>query len=161
NMPARSSLVTAKPVRLLTVESVDDEPPAWQSRDWSAVLARLSESDAVGIDAHGQMTDAMIDDLSKVEHLETLRLGGSRGVTDVGVSHLARLPGLRHIDLSGTGVTDKGLEVVLRALPALESVSLAWTQVTDTGLAHLSGCQRLSEVNLLGTSSGDGVLRAL
>ena len=74
--------------------------------------------------------------------------------------HLARLSRLRHLDLSGTGITDRGLEV-LRALPELETVSLAWTKVTDAGVAHLSGCERLSNVNLQGTSSGDGALRAL
>ena len=50
---------------------------------------------------------------------------------------------------------------MLRALPELETVSLAWTKVTDAGVAHLSGCERLSNVNLQGTSSGDGALRAL
>jgi hypothetical protein len=33
--------------------------------------------------------------------------------------------------------------------------------VTDAGLANLSGCERLSKVDLQGTSSGDGALRAL
>ena len=37
--------------------------------------------------------------------------------------HLARLPALRHLDLSGTAITDRGLEV-LRDLPALETLSL-------------------------------------
>jgi hypothetical protein len=81
-------------------------------------------------------------------------------VTDAGVRHLSRLSRLRHLDLSGTGITDHGLDV-LRALPELESVSLAWTKVTDAGAEHLSGCERLSNVNLQGTSSGDGALRAL
>ena len=37
---------------------------AWDSRDWGAVVARLKERDATGIDAAGQMTDAMIQDVS-------------------------------------------------------------------------------------------------
>ena len=106
------------------------------------------------------MTDAMLEDVSRIEHITALKLGGSRSVTDAGVRHLSRLPRLRYLDLSGTSITDHGLEV-LRALPELETVSLAWTKVTDAGVAHLSGCERLSNVNLQGTSSGDGALRAL
>jgi hypothetical protein len=159
-MAEPSSRITTKPVRLLTSETLDDESPAWFSRDWSAVLARVSASDAAGIDAHGQMTDAMLEDVSRIGHMRSLRLGGSRSVTDAGIGRLARLSGLRHLDLSGTGVTDRGLEV-LRMLPELETVSLAWTQVTDAGVAHLAGCELLSEVSLQGTSCGDGALRAL
>jgi Leucine Rich repeat len=106
------------------------------------------------------MTDAMLEDVSRVEHVTTLKLGGSQSVTDAGVRHLSKLSRLRHLDLTGTGITDRGLEV-LRALPELETVSLAWTKVTDTGLTHLSGCDRLSDVNLQGTSAGDGALGAL
>ena len=160
SLPADSSLITTKPVRILATESVGDEPPTWQSRDWNAVVARVKEGATAGIDAGGQMTDAMLDDLSRVEHITVLRLGGSQSVTDAGVRHLSRLSRLRHLDLSGTSITDHGLEV-LRALPELETVSFAWTKITDAGVAHLSGCERLSDVNLQGTVSGDGALRAL
>jgi hypothetical protein len=160
SMPAQSSFMTPKPVRLIAAETVVDESPSWHSRDWSAVVTRLKESDAAGVDALGQMTDAMLEDVARIEHITTLNLAGSRRVTDAGVCHLSRLSRLRHLDLSGTSITDHGLEV-LRALPELETVSLAWTNVTDAGVAHLSGCERLSGVNLQGTSSGDGALRAL
>ena len=159
-VPAQSSLITTKPIRLLTTETRSDDSPNWHSRDWSAVVARLKEANASGIDAQGQMTDAMLEDVSQIEHITALKLSGSRSVTDVGVRHLSRLPQLRHLDLSGTGITDRGLEV-LRSLPELETVSLAWTRVTDAGVAHLSGCERVSDVNLQGTSTGDGALRAL
>jgi hypothetical protein len=154
------ALITTKPVRLLAAESVDEESAAWQSRDWSAVLARLKEGHGTGIDASGQMTDAMLEDLSRIEHLTALELGGSRNVTDIGVRHLTRMSRLRHLDLSGTGVTDQGLEA-LRTLPELETVSLAWTRVTDAGTAQLSSCERLTSVNLQGTATGDGAVRAL
>jgi hypothetical protein len=74
--------------------------------------------------------------------------------------HLARMSRLRHLDLSGTSITDRGLDV-LRVLPDLETVSLAWTRITDAGVAPLSGCERLTGMNLQGTQSGDGALRAL
>jgi hypothetical protein len=154
------SAITAKPIRLLASEPTDEESPGWQSREWNAVLARLQESSLVGIDAAGQMTDAMLEDLGSIEHLQALRLGGSRGVTDAGMRHLAKLSRLRHLDLGGTNITDRGLDV-LSSLPELETVSLAWTRVTDTGASRLTGCSHLVSVNLQGTSTGDGALRAL
>jgi hypothetical protein len=160
SVPVQPSLITTKPIGLFRAEAVDDESSAWDSRDWSAVVSRLKDSDITGIAARGQMTDAMIQDISAIEHITALRLGGSGGVTDAGVRHLARLSRLRYLDLSGTGVTDQGLEV-LRALPELETVSLARTKVTDTGVANLSGCARLRSIDLQGTASGDGALRAL
>ena len=74
--------------------------------------------------------------------------------------HLARLPRLRHLNLMGCGITDRGLEV-LRRLPALETIVLAWTRITDAGAAHLAACEQLRNVDLSGTLSGDGAIRAL
>jgi hypothetical protein len=160
SLPQVPQFVTEKPVGVLTSGESGDDAPGWSSRDWNAVLSRLRQSDAIGIAAQGQMTNSMLSDLSHVEHIEVLRLGGSRGVTDAGVRELERLPQLRHLDLSGTGITDEGLEV-LRALPKLETVSLAWTRIGDAGAAHLSGCARLASVSLQGTTTGDGALRSL
>jgi hypothetical protein len=159
-LPEPSTYITTKPIRLLVTEAVDTEWPTWHSRDWNSVLMRLKETGARGIDADGQMTDAMLEDAARLEQITVLRLGGSRNVTDAGVRHLARLPRLKHLDLSGTKVTDQGLEA-LRGLPELETIAVAWTRVTDTGVAHLAQCERLVSINLQGTSSGDGALRAL
>jgi hypothetical protein len=155
----RPSLLMAKPIGLIAAGAIGEEPE-WESRDWVEIISRLEKGGAAGIDAAGQMTDAMIRDASQIGHLSALRLGGSRGVTDEGLRHLPRLSGLRHLDLGGTGITDRGLEA-LRGLPGLEEISLAWTRVTDSGIANLSGCERLANVNLQGTPSGDGALRAL
>jgi hypothetical protein len=154
------SSVTSKPVRALATESDDKEPHGWQTRDWNAMLGHLKEHSAIGIDAAGQLTDAMLAELASVEHLQIVRLGGSRGVTDAGMRHVAKLSRLRHLDLSGTNVTDRALEV-LGSLRQLETVSLAWTRVTDAGAAHLAKCSQLVGVDLLGTSTGDGSLQAL
>jgi hypothetical protein len=160
SVPPPPSHVTAKPISLIAARAFGDETPPWVSRNWGEVVSRLKELSAAGIDAAGQMTDSMIQDVSNIEHITALKLGGSRSVTDAGVRHLSRLPRLRYLDLSGSGVTDSGLEV-LRALPELETVSLAWTKVTDVGVANLSGCEHLTNVDLMGTTSGDGALRAL
>ncbi|MFI5209460.1 MAG: hypothetical protein ACHQ2E_03355, partial [Gemmatimonadales bacterium] len=158
--PPQSADMLARPVLLLAPGATNMEGPSWQSREWPEVLARLREPRFGVLAAQGQMTDAMLQDLAGLEHLTTLRLGGSQSVTDRGVRHLASFPQLRHLDLSGTAVTDRGLEV-LRRLPALENVSLAWTGASDAGAAHLEHCGRLRSVDLQGTRTGDGALRAL
>jgi hypothetical protein len=107
-----------------------------------------------------KMSDARMHELSRLEHVTVLAIGGCRDVTDEGIRHLARWPTLTHLDLSGTSITDRGLEV-LRHLPRLEVLSLAGTRVTDEGMPHLARCEALQEVNLSWTQTGDGALRAL
>jgi hypothetical protein len=151
--------IAAKPVALTSGE--DKAHRIVQStRDWSAAIGLMAERQATGLDAHGQMTDAVLERLSQVATIQELRIGNSKAITDDGVRHLSRLQQLRHLDLSMTAVTDRGLEV-LRALPALESVNLSWTRTTDAGVAHLANGARLRTVHLTGTLAGDGSLRAL
>ncbi len=79
------------------------------------------------------------------------------------VLHLARMPQLTELDLSGwhSPLTDRGL-VVLRQLPELRKFSLCWPQrVSDEGVSNLGGCEQLEEVNLMGTTTGDGGIKAL
>ena len=159
-MPVRTP-VAAKPVRVISYDAREGEVETIAaSRDWSAVIRLLAQQAAAGLDAEGQMTDAVLDAVSRVETITALALGGSKALTDDGVQCLARLPHLRHLDLSGTAVTDRGLEV-LRHLSELESLRLVWTRVTDAGMAHLSHCERLQHVELSGTRTGDGAIRAL
>src|SRR5262249_54870965 len=51
SVSAPKSLITAKPVRILATENITDESESWHSRDWNAVVERLKESTAIGIDA--------------------------------------------------------------------------------------------------------------
>src|SRR5262249_54854621 len=58
-------------------------------------------------------------------------------------------------------ITDRGLEV-LGHLPALRKFQICWQPgITDAGVANLRACDQLETVNLMGTSTGDGVLQAL
>ncbi len=152
--------------RAIAVHAVDDagegRDPIF-TRDWEAAFALLRERRLPALRAHGQMTDALLARLAQLPdlgHLTTLDLSGSRAVTDDGLRALARLPQLRHLNLSGCAIGDAGL-AVLRELPMLASLDLAWTPVTDAGAAHLAACARLRDVNLMGTPSGDGALAAL
>lgn len=156
---ADTATIAAKPVALTAGDGKTSRLVA-STRDWSTAIGLMAERHAVGLDAHGQMTDAVLEQLARLNSIQELRLGNSNALTDDGLRHLASLRQLRHLDLSMTRITDHGLEA-LRSLPALESVNLSWTRTTDAGAANLADCARLKRVYLTGTATGDGALRAL
>jgi hypothetical protein len=158
-MPGRAP-VTAKPVEVRSLDAHAASRSVARTRDWRTALRFLGRTSSPALDAHGQMTDAMLVEVAGVEAIRSLSLSGSKAVTDEGLRHLARLRNLQHLDLDGTAVTDRGL-AVLRELPKLERVSLAMTRVTDAGIAHLASCEELRDVNLMWTDTGDGAMRAL
>jgi ankyrin repeat protein len=132
-------------------------------RDWDTVLAVMKELGISGLDAGGQMTDGVLARVAQLDHVTRLNLCDSNHVTDAGLLHLARMPQLRDLDVSGWKgqITDRGLDV-LRRLPALTRFQMCWQQgVSDVGVANLTSCGHLESVNLLGTPTGDGALRAL
>jgi hypothetical protein len=151
---------TMRPVRIVSADPTPEEGAVLMSRDWPVVLDALAHAAAPGLDASGQMTDAMLGDVRRIERLVRLDASGSKAVTDEGVRVLAGLSGLRHLDLGGTAITDRALEVV-RSLPALESLSLWGTHVTDEGMDALRACDRLRSLNLSGTRVGDAAVHAL
>jgi hypothetical protein len=116
-----------------------------------------------GLDAEGQMTDAILERISHFDHITTLNLGDSTKVTDEGLLHLRRMPQLQELVLNGwdSPITDRGL-AVLGQLPALRRFQMCWPQrISDTGVANLQFCDQLESVDLLGTKTGDGVIDAL
>jgi Leucine-rich repeat (LRR) protein len=160
SVPAGNTTIAAKAVAVYAVDDPGLTRAAARSRDWDEVLDLMRQRQLPGLDASGQMTDALLERVSRLEHITHLALAGSRELTDAGVRHLARLPRLKHLNLSGCDVSDEGLEV-LRHLPELESIGLVWTRITDAGAANLAACPRLQSVELSGTPSGDGAIRAL
>ena len=159
SMPGQLT-ITAKPLRVGSVQSSRRPRVVGMSREWDAVLRVLAQTPSSALDGAGQLTDAMLKDLGNVSTLVALNLSGSRAVTDEGLRHLAALPGLRYLDLSGTPITDAGLEVLAR-LPRLETLSLGGTRVTDAGAPHLAHGHQLRELSLEWTEMGDLALRAL
>jgi hypothetical protein len=150
----------AKPVRLIDPLAPEISQTILRTRDWDALLARLALQPGARLGAEGQMTDAILAAVARVDGITDLDLSGSAELTDEGLRPLAGLPHLKRLDLSRTAVTDRGL-AVLRELPALESISLEMTHVTDDGVAVLADCHHLRRVNCAWTRTGDGVIRAL
>ena len=87
----------------------------------------MNEQQIPGLNAEGEMTDAVLERISRLDHLTALNLSGSTQLTDDGLRYLARLPRLQHLVLGGRQITDRGLEV-LRELRQLETVNLSGTR---------------------------------
>ena len=124
----------------------------------------MKERGITALDAGGLMTDDVLARVAALDHVTSLSLGGSRQLTDEGLHHLARMPQLERLDLSeypGGRLTDRGLEV-LRHLPNLRHFEMTWQSgITDKGVENLRFCERLEVVNLMGSPTGDGAIRAL
>lgn len=75
--------------------------------------------------------------------LTELDLAGSR-ITDAGLGHLARLPGLQRLDVSRTPITAAGLSVLDR-LSAMTWVNVGQTKIGWWGRWRLSGRYPLVE----------------
>ena len=126
-----------------------------------------------------QITDETLADL-KALPLVALRIRGTRGVTDEGMSSVAAMGGLRHLDLRGCysltdaglarisgladlevlrlmatkGITDATLSIAA-GLKQLRTLEISHMQLTDTGLAHLAGHERLESLYLRATGVSD------
>jgi hypothetical protein len=128
---------------------------------WDELIAVMKERRITALDARGQMTDAVMARIASLDHVTSLHLGGSRHLTDDGLLQLARMPQVEHLDLGGTGITDRGL-AVLRHLPRLRVFEMLWHGgISDAGIAHLRDCDRLERVDLMGSATGDGAIEAL
>jgi hypothetical protein len=132
--------------------------------DWDALVAAMKERRIAALSAHGLMTDAMLARVAALEHVIALDLAGSQQLTEDGWRHLAAMPQLQHLTVSaypGSRLTDRALDV-LRQLPNLRSFSMTWQRgVSDEGVANLRFCDQLERVELMGSSTGDGVIAAL
>ena len=91
--------------------------------------------------------DAGLAAIASNHSLEGILSFEDSAITDEGLRHLASLPRVSLLQLSGTKITDAGL-VHLTAMVNLQKVFLARTQVTGTGLTHLHGLPNLYGIDL-------------
>lgn len=142
--------------------TIELRPPLSET-DWDLIADLIEEHGLTGLEANGQMTDAGLASISEVGKLTRLGLEGCNRLGDDGLQHLARMPQLEELDLSGRHMifTDRGLEPI-RQLHVLRVFKACWPQgISDQGIANLRECRRLEEVNLMGTPTGDGAIAAL
>jgi len=140
--------------------SIEPRPPVTEA-GWDVIFSVMQEAGITNLKAAGQMTDESLRRLTRLGFVTSLDLEGCRRVTDDGLRHLVDMPQLRSLNLTHCAITGRGLDV-LAQLPELREFSLCHHNgVSDSALAHLARCEHIERVNLLGSNSGDGMIRAL
>jgi len=142
--------------------TIELRPPPLSKNDWNVVFDVMKEHRLTKLNAGGMMTDIAMGQLARLDHVTDLLLEGSKMLTDEGLRHLAGMPQLRSLDISGwdSQITDRGLEV-LGHLHNLREFQSCWNRgISDSGIAHLAGCDQLESVNLLGSPTGDAAIKA-
>jgi hypothetical protein len=130
------------------------------NRVTNAVLEQTQGSwpdlEELGLDGT-EVTDSGIARLEKATpRLQSLSLTGNRGVTDIGIARLTKLP-LRQLHVSKTRMTDAGLASV-KELTALEELYCGHQAITDVGVEHLKDMPNLRSLALGETSVTDAGL---
>ncbi|MDX1945452.1 MAG: SUMF1/EgtB/PvdO family nonheme iron enzyme [Pirellulaceae bacterium] len=105
------------------------------------------------------MNDADAAQVSRWKHLCKIEAYKSP-ITDQGVAHLATLPNLSDLSLSGTAITDRSLDA-LQAAPRLQNLVLDYTRITDLGLRTLGDYPALKTLNISSCSVTDDGIAAL
>jgi hypothetical protein len=145
--PAESSLTDEKlrPLgKLLGVESLDLTRCPQLTDDGLAVLRTQPRLAILALNmtppegsSRTHLTDAVTEHLAALPGLEDLNLSGVP-ITDAGAARLQGLPRLKYLDLSGTKVTDATLAPLADAFPALEEVNLEGTGVSNEAVTALA-----------------------
>jgi tRNA A-37 threonylcarbamoyl transferase component Bud32 len=104
------------------------------------------------------VTDAALSHIATMPDLDSLMLSGT-SITGTGLVHLKKLHKLNHLLLARTRVTDETL-VVLREL-SFGTLDLADTQITDRTLSYLAGRPAMHSLNLNNTQVTDAGLRQI
>ncbi|HEV8362748.1 MAG TPA: hypothetical protein VGQ52_04460 [Gemmatimonadaceae bacterium] len=135
--------------------------PPLSDKDWDTIFAVMKEHRITKLRTNGLLTDSAAARLTRLDHVTALDLDGSRRLTDDGLLLLAQMPQLQELNVSGPGISDRGL-AVLRNLTDLRAFQMCWQRtVSDAGLANLTFCEPIHRVNLLGSTAGDGTINAL
>lgn len=82
------------------------------------------------------------------------------GTTNQTLTDIATLPGITHLSISHSSITDTGL-AELAKLTNLEEVDLSSTEISGKGLSNLSSLPRLWALDLSDVEIGDSDLKAI
>jgi Leucine-rich repeat (LRR) protein len=109
----------------------------------------LGESEPPPVD----FGDEDVHHLANLPHLRHLQLSGSR-VTDDGLTSLGGLTRLEHLDFGGAPITGRGF-AHLRRLKQLRKLWLCGSPIRDEHLTHLAASPELETLNLRETQVSD------
>jgi Leucine-rich repeat (LRR) protein len=94
-----------------------------------------------------ELQEASPKELARLRGLRRLQLQRNPGLTDAILAELAAVPRLERLDLECRQITDQGVKS-LAAVRELRSLELLGVQVTDDGLKELANFPKLEELSL-------------
>ena len=112
-----------------------------------AALARLRDLRALSVYADFSATD-----------LEFRSKEPNPSITDAGLAHLANCPNLEQLDVSGSEMTDAGLERLVADCPRLRQLTIDNSPLTTRGLRCLGSLPQLEILRCYGTPIDDSVV---
>ena len=93
-------------------------------------------------------------------HVDYVDVSRNDTVADADLALLKKLPGLKHLFLLSTPITNAGLQH-LQGLAHLETLGLGNTKITDNGLRYLEQLSSLRQLSLSETNITDDGLKSL
>lgn len=106
-----------------------------------------------------QVGDAGLEPFRQSKKLKSLALSGT-GVTDVGLNYFSGCRDLTGLSFHENLVTDLGL-AIFKDCQKLESLDMAHLRMTETGLGYFQDCRNLQSLRLRNTPVGDGAFALL
>lgn len=99
--------------------------------------------------------------IANLKNLTSLTLDSTK-IDDKGLKKLATLKNLTRLDLDQLdGITDDGIDTILKQWPNLEYLNIARTKVTEKGLLRLQELKHLRALELAELTLNDKVMAAL
>jgi hypothetical protein len=114
-----------------------------------ALISQVVSLTSVSLSVLRQITPAGFAHLARLPRLERLYISGSP-ITAAGVAAIGPAPALRTLDLSTNRAIDDSAMVPIAAMRGLTSLSLPGTAVTGAGLLLLAGHPALQDMRIMG-----------
>lgn len=110
-------------------------------------IGRISSLKHLSLESSSPFGDASFGNLTRLPHLQSLNLFGSR-VTDSVCTILSSIKTLRTLDVSGSIITSYGVRQLAR-LPNLKHLSLAYShRIADGSMTYLLTMKNLESLNI-------------
>lgn len=115
--------------------------------DWIAPLGKLTNLKTLRLTNNGKLTDAGLEKLAGLKHLETFSFVGT-GIQGHAYAKFEGWNKLTRCSHRGSNIDDEGLRQLCEHLPNLENISLAHAKFTDAGAPHLAKLTKLKGLEI-------------
>lgn len=139
------------------VVTPENQPIKWEWLEEARGNVTIPEGQKLKLKIGGKGSGSLapLADLH-ADDLHTLDLSRSE-ISDISLSHLQKLTGLKVLELTATNITDEGLRY-LQPLVNLQGLGLSHCQISGRGIAHLSNLCDLRELWMSGAEVEDNDL---